>query len=145
VIRVGQKGRRPLLWIAIAGLAVGLTACQPLSADELRREVDTVHSTAAEAAVLADQVARQSTKRTFARVQARELSDSAQHSAERLTDAHPADGLEGATERAIALAEEVSSAAGQVETAPDDAVAAARTANRLRELAQQTEELAGSI
>jgi hypothetical protein len=116
-----------------------------MSADELRREVETVHSTAAEASVLGDQIAAQRTKRTFARVQARELADAAQHSAERLTDAHSAAGLEPAIQRAITLAEDVSDAAGSIETAPDDAVAAGHAADRLRDLARQTEALAGSI
>jgi hypothetical protein len=116
-----------------------------MSADELRREVDTVHSTAAEASVLGDQIASQNTKRTFARVQARELADAAEHSAERLTDAHPADGLEPQLQRAITLAEDVSDAAGALEVAPDDAVAAGHAADRLRDLARQTDELAASI
>src|SRR4051794_20860235 len=87
-----------LLALALAPVVAG---CEPLGPDELQREVETVHSTAAEGSVLADQVAAQNIKRTFTRVQARELADSAQHSAERLTDAHPADGLEDSTARAI--------------------------------------------
>jgi hypothetical protein len=126
-------------------LAIAAAGCEPLGPDELQREVESVHSAAAEGSVLADQIAAQNMKRTFARVQARELADAAEHSAERLTDAHPADGLEGATERAIALAEDTSSALGRIETAPDDAAAAAGTADRLRELARQTDELAGSL
>jgi hypothetical protein len=131
--------------LAFAACALLLAACEPLGPDELRREVETVHSTAAEAAVLAAQISDQSTKRTFARVQARELADAAQHSAQRLTDAHPADGLDAQTERAITLAEDVSDAAGSLETAPDDAVAAGHAADRLRMLAQETDQLAGSI
>ena len=116
-----------------------------MSADELRREVDTVHSTAAEASVLADQIAAQRTKRIFARVEARNLADAAEHSAERLTDSNPAAGLEPQLQRAITLAEDVSDAAGSLEVAPDDAVAAGRTAQRLRDLGRQTDDLAGSI
>ena len=135
--------------LASAAVAVALTflltACEPLGPDELQREVETIHSTAAEGSVLADEIAAQNMKRTFARVQARELADAAQHSAERLTDAHPADGLEDATQRAIALAEDTESAVGQLEVAPDDAVAAQQAAERLRELARQTDELAASL
>ena len=116
-----------------------------MSADELRREVDTVHSTAAEASVLADQIAAQRTKRIFARVEARNLADAAEHSAERLTDSNPAAGLESQLQRAITLAEDVSDAAGSLEVAPDDADAAGHVAQRLRDLGRQTDELAGSI
>ena len=81
--------RTPRLTLALLASvgAIVLAGCGPMSADELRREVDTIHSTAAEASVLADQIAAQRTKRTFARVQARNLADAAEHSAERLTDA----------------------------------------------------------
>lgn len=131
-----------LLALVVALLLVG---CEPLSSAELRREVDSVHSVAAESAVLADQIANQRTKRTFARAQARNLSDAAEHSAERLTDAHPADGLLPKTEEAIDLAERVSAAAGDLEVAPDDAGAAAETANRLRGLAAKTQRLSESL
>lgn len=143
--RTGASGRRLIVAIVVACAALALAGCEPMSADELRREVETVHSTAAEASVLGDQIASQRTKRTFARVQARELADAAQHSAERLTDAHPAEGLEAEIERAITLAEDVSDAAGALETAPDDATVAGRAADRLRGLARQTEQLAGAI
>jgi hypothetical protein len=126
-------------------VAILLAGCEPLGPDELRREVQTVHSLAAEGSVLADEIAAQNTKRTFARVQARELADAAEHSAERLTDAHPADGLEAPTQRAISLAEDVSAAVGQIEVAPDDASGAAAAANRLRSLARRTDALAATL
>jgi hypothetical protein len=140
-----SKIPRTLAAALAVALAIVAAGCEPLGPDELQREVETVHSTAAEGSVLADQVAAQNIKRTFTRVEARELADAAQHSAERLTDAHPADGLERSTERAITLAEDVESAVGGLETAPDDAVAAGRTADRLRELARQTDQLAASL
>ena len=139
----GSRSTRML--VAGLAVAVAVAGCEPLGPDELQREVETVHSTAAEGSVLADQIAAQNMKRTFARVQARNLGEAADHSAERLTDAHPAEGLEGPTDRAISLAEQVSGAVGGLEAAPDDAAAAARAADRLRELARQTDELAASL
>jgi hypothetical protein len=136
---------RASLAALLALLALGASGCEPLGPDELQREVETVHSIAAEGSVLADEVAAQNTKRTFARVQARELADAAQHSAERLTDAHPANGLEAPAERAISLAEDVSAAIGELETAPDDSRAAAAAAGRLRGLAARTDQLAESL
>jgi hypothetical protein len=132
--------------LAAAGVAtVALIACEPLGPDELQREVESIHSVAAESAVLADQVAGQNTKRTFARVQARELSDAAEHSAERLTDAHPAPELDDATARAIDLAEATSAAVGEVELAPDDPAKASAAARRLRDLAARADALARSL
>ena len=135
-----------LVAVVLCGAAtVALTACEPLSEAELHREVESIHSLAAEGSVLARQVAAQDTKRIFARVQAGELSDAAEHSAERLTDAHPAEGLDDATGRAIDLAERTSSAIGEIETAPDDAPAAARTTRQLELLADLTDSLAESL
>jgi hypothetical protein len=136
---------RALLIATVALCSVVLAACEPLGPDELQREVETVHSIAAEGSVLADQIAEQNTKRAFARVQARELSDAAEHSAERLTDAHPAEGLAGPTQEAITFATNVSSAVGELEVAPDNAAGAAATADRLRELAGQTDDLAKGL
>jgi len=139
-----RKNRRVAV-VVVAAVALAAAGCEPLGPDELQREVRSIHSVAAEGAVLAEQVADQSTKRTFARVQARELSDAAEHSAERLTDAHPAEGLDDATARAIDLADRTSAAVGEVETAPDEVVGASAAASRLRELAQQTDALAGQL
>ena len=125
--------------------ALLLSACEPLGPDELQREVETIGSVSAEGSVLADQVARQSTKRTFARVQSRELADAAEHSAERLTDAHPADGLGEPTQRAIDLAGRISDEIGELEQAPDDATQAAGIATRLRDLSDRADSLAGSL
>jgi hypothetical protein len=128
---------------AVAALA--LAACEPMGPDELQREVETIGSTAAEGSVLADQIATQRTKRIFARVQARELGDGADHSAERLTDAHPQDDLIAAQNRAITLAEQVSDQLGALETAPDDAAAAKAAAAKLRALAAKASGLAESL
>jgi hypothetical protein len=135
-----------VLWaVLLVATLLLLSGCEPMSAAELRREIDTIHSYAAEGAVLGDQVAGQRTKRTFARVQARELSDAAEHSAERLTDAQPDDGLDSEMQEAIRLAEDISGAIGQFEVSPDNPELAARAAAKLRKLAARTDDLAGSL
>jgi hypothetical protein len=145
VKRRESAARTAVAMIAIGALALPLAGCEPLSAGELKREVGSIASVAAEGSTLADQIASQRTKRTFARVQARELSDQAEHNAERLSDAEPAEGLGDDTDRAIALAEDVSAQIGELELAPDDPSGAADAATRLRELADQAGRLAGSL
>jgi hypothetical protein len=137
--------KRAFLATCVVALAGVLAGCEPLDSGELGREIEGVSSLAAEGAVLADEISQQETKRTFARVHARELGDSAEHSAERLTDAHPADGLTAATRRAIRLSEDVSAAIGELEVAPDDAVAAHATEKRLRQLVQRASSLEDSL
>jgi hypothetical protein len=151
--RIGQAdvvepSRRAACIAAAAALCCTcllLTGCEPLSSAELRREVDSIHSIAAEGSLLADQVEAQRTKRTFARVLARELADAAEHSAERLTDAHPDDGLERQTQAAIQMASEAADTLGQIELAPDDSDAAAEAADRLRRLSARSAQLSGSL
>lgn len=126
-------------------LALVLSGCEPMSSAELRREIQAIESLSAEGATLGDQVASQRTKRIFARVQARELGDAAEHSAERLTDAHPGDGLEDEIGRAIELAQATSSALGDIEVTPDGAATAADAADRLRGLSDEAEQLADSL
>ena len=148
---IGEDGldrkslKQALVAIAVVAVAVAFAGCEPLSRDELAREVEGVGSLAAEGAVLADEVSQQETKRTFARVHARELADAAEHSAERLTDAHSAEGLADATQEAIHLSEDVSSAIGDLEVAPDDASGAAAIETRLRGLAQKASTLEDSL
>ena len=137
--------RSALVPLAALSVAASLAGCEPLSSAELQREVESIGSVSAEAAVLADRIAEQETKRTFARVQARELGDAAGHSAERLEDADPAEGLDDAVERAIALAESVADEAGQLEVAPDSAAEAMEAAERLRALSEDATQLAGSL
>jgi hypothetical protein len=139
------RDSRALTAALLTAALIALAGCEPLGPDELQREVETIQSTAAEGAVLADQIAGQRTKRTFARVHARELGDSADHSAERLTDAAPAQTLVTPAQRAITLAERTADALGQLEVAPDDARAAEAAAARLRALAAKAAGLAGSL
>ena len=91
---------RHLAAVALAAVAVTLAACEPLGPDELQREValDPLGRRGRRGARRAGR--RSEHQRTFARVQARELADAAEHSAERLTDAHPAEGLGAATAHA---------------------------------------------
>jgi hypothetical protein len=137
--------KRALIATAVAVLGAVVSGCEPLDSGELTREIEGVSSLAAEGAVLADEISQQETKRAFARVHARELGDSAEHSAERLTDAHPAEGLAEATSKAIRLSEDVSAAIGELEVAPDDAVAAHATEKRLRHLVQRASSLEDSL
>ena len=126
-------------------IATTLAGCEPLSSAELQRETEGIASVAAEGSVLAEQIAQQDTKRTFARVQARELGESAQHSAERLSDAHPAEGLDDEVADAVVIADRIEAELGALEVAPDQPGPAAGVADRLRELSARASELAGSL
>ena len=72
-----------LLAATVLGAGCG-GAMQP---DELARSIGTLESAAAEGALLAEDVAADRTKATFARVHARDLGETVDHEAEKLHDA----------------------------------------------------------
>jgi hypothetical protein len=103
---------------AIAVLALVLAGCDPLDHSELRREVKGLHSIAAEGRLLAKDVERDRTKATFVRVHAGELADSADETAQKVTDADVQKDLGAEAKRTIDLAGELSDALGELEVAP---------------------------
>lgn len=113
--------------------------------EELKRGLESLSSYAAEGGLVADGVARDRTKATFVRVQARELGELADHEAEKLTDARPrADDAEQ-LRKAISLADEISSALGDLQTAPGDERAAREARRELKDLADEATRLAETL
>src|SRR3954449_76662 len=140
--------RRPVL-LALAGLAAAasISGCGgPMTPGELSRSIDTLGSTAAEGAFLADDVADDRTKATFARVHARDLGDVVQHEAEKLNDASADRADVGAAKRkAIDLADKIGTALGQIQTAPQDEPGAASAEHQLSAYSEQAGKLAEGL
>jgi hypothetical protein len=124
--------RVPIVALFATGAALAAAGCGDLSRAELKRGVESLGSIAAEGRLLARDVAADRTKATFARVQARTLSEQADHEAEKLGDATPAPGLHGARAQAVKLAEMLGDSLGALAAAPGDEAGAHA---RLRELA----------
>jgi hypothetical protein len=139
--------RRCAGFAVLVGVLGALSGCGgPITPDELARSIETLESTAAEGALLADDVARDRTKATFARAHARDLGDVVQHEAEKLNDAD-ADQADVAAAKtdAIDLADRIGSALGQIQTAPDSE-SDGRTASRaLDRLSQDAGDLADGL
>jgi hypothetical protein len=129
---------------AAAVLALG--ACGgPMRQEELARSIDTLSSTAAEGQLLAQDVARNRTKATFARVHARELADVADHEAEKLADATPSEGIGAELARAVRLAEDIGQPLGQIRIFPGDENAGRIAARQLEALAARATRLSDSL
>jgi len=113
-----------------------------MTPDELSRSIDTLGSTAAEGAFLADDVADDRTKATFARVHARDLGDVVQHEAEKLNDAdaNRAD-VSSAKRKAIDLADRIGTALGQIQTSPQDEKGAASAGHQLSQYSDDADKL----
>jgi hypothetical protein len=126
--------------------AIALSACGgPMRPDELAGSVDTLTSAAAEGAVVARDVARDRTKTTFARVRARELGETVDHEAEKLSDATPQERIADEKTAAVKLATAISEVLGDIQTSPADRAAAAEAGRKLDDLSKRAQELSKSL
>jgi hypothetical protein len=103
----------------LLALALPVTGCGgAMQPDELSRSIGTLESAAAEGALLAKDVAHDRTKATFARAHARDLRETVDHEAEKLSDAS-ANGLVAERKTAaVSLADRISQALGQIQISP---------------------------
>jgi hypothetical protein len=122
-----------------------LAGCEPLTTDELQHEAQSIHSTAAEGALLAEGVAQQRTLSSFVRAHATELAGAADTSARKLHDASVPDSLRGLTSRAIDLATRTSSVLGDLELSPSNPHEASRIESKLNRLAGAATRLQDSL
>ena len=116
-----------------------------MRADELARSVETLSSSAAEGQLLARDAAHDRTKATYTRVRARELGETVQHEAEKLTDADAEGEVRTKKAAAIDLADRISTLLGQVQVSPQDERANLRTADRLSALRDRADDLGHSL
>ena len=139
--------RRCAAFAVLAGVAVALSGCGgPIQPDELARSIETLESTAAEGALLAQDVARDRSKATFVRAHARDLGDVVQHEAEKLSDAE-ADEADVASAKtdAIDLADRIGTALGQIQTAPGSETDGRTAAAALNRLSGDAKKLADGL
>jgi phage terminase Nu1 subunit (DNA packaging protein) len=122
LIGTGRKRvRSATLPLLIAVLALAASGCGDLSNDELNRGVESLGALAAQGQLVANGVARDATKTTYARAMARTLAEQAEHEAEKLADASLEES-ETADQRhaAVAVAEEISGLLSELQTFPGD-------------------------
>jgi hypothetical protein len=149
--RLTALGNRPLNkgWMAVAiaaAIAFSLSACGgDMRPEELARSVDTLTSSAAEGALVADGVARDRTKTTFVRARARELGETVDHEAEKLSDATPQDRITGKQAEAVNLAKEISEQLGDIQISPADQTVAREARQKLDDLSKRADELSKSL
>ena len=116
-----------------------------MRADELKRGVDSIASAASEGKLLAQDVSRDRTRSTFVRVHARDLADDVNHEAEKLADAQAHGEVARIKAQAVALAQQVSDALGDLQVMPADATTGAHVATRLRHYAAKAGELSAAL
>jgi hypothetical protein len=129
--------------VALVVLLAGLAGCGgAMRADELSRSVESLASSAAEGALLAEGAAEDRTKTTFVRAHARDLGETVEHEAEKLSDASATGEVAADKASAVELAGRISEQLGQLQTAPDDRAEARRAGDALSALADEATRLA---
>jgi|SRR5215212_350020 len=134
--------QRSLAVLALLALVGGCGGA--MRADELGRSVESLASSAAEGALLADGAADDRTKATFVRAHARDLGETVEHEAEKLSDASATGRVATDKASAVELADRISEQLGQLQTAPDDRAEARRAGDALESLADEATRLAES-
>jgi hypothetical protein len=113
-------GLRSVAGVGLVALAIMVAGCGDLSREELSRGVESLTALAAQGTLVADGVARDATKSTYARVMAKTLGGEAEHEAEKLADAEPEAAVEGERDAAVQVAGEISQLFSELQTFPGD-------------------------
>lgn len=116
-----KRARSAAALALLAALHLAASGCGKLSNDELNRGVESLSALAAQGQLVANGVARDATKTTYARAMARTLSEQAEHEAEKLADATIEEaGAADQRHAAVAVAEEISGLLSELQTYPGD-------------------------
>ena len=115
-----------------------------LSAEQFKKQAESIQSFAAEGALLARDVADGKSTAPFTRVHAGELAANTAKLEQALASAQPAPGVEAKLARAVELAKRVAATLQELERSPGDARAARSVQRELEAAAKQAEELASA-
>jgi hypothetical protein len=138
--------RRCLLLVLVAAAVPVAAGCGgPMEPQELARSVQTLESSAAEGALLANGVARDRTKATFVRAHSRDLGETVEHEAEKLSDADANGEVAVRKSQAVDLAGRISQALGDLQTSPRSEDEGATAERELRRAAKRAAEISDAL
>lgn len=140
-IHTKSPSRAAAAFIATAALALSVAGCGDLSRDELSRGVDSLAALAAQGRLIANGVARDSTKSTYARVMSKTLGGQADHEAEKLADAEPESGTGEERDLGVAVAREISDLFSALEVYPGDESVGERVEAKMLDAQEQAEAI----
>jgi hypothetical protein len=138
---------RPGRVVVAASVAIGtllFAGCGNYTKIDFEGSTKALASIAAEGSLMADDQAHGRTLTSFVRAHGQDLSDQAQHEAEKLHDAPLAPGLAAKVRVAIELASSIGSSIDDMRVAPDDRGVARRAARDLRTDARRVQALEAS-
>jgi hypothetical protein len=132
-------------WFAVTVTAAAMVTagagCGDLGRAELSRGVESLSSLAAQGGLIANGVARDATKSTYARVMASTLGGEAEHEAEKLADATPEPEFEEERDAAVEVAGEISDLFSELQTFSGDRPHAALVQRHMREAKEEADAI----
>jgi len=138
------RRRRPgavAVAVALGVSLIVLPGCGDLSRDELTRGVESLSALAAQGQLVANGVARDATKSTYARVMAKTLGGEAEHEAEKLADAEPAPEVRRERNAAVQVAAELADLFSELQTFPGDEHHGALVERHMGEVGEQADAI----
>jgi hypothetical protein len=136
-----KRVRSATLPLLLATLALVWSGCGDLSNDELNRGVESLSALAAQGQLVANGVARDATKTTYALAMARTLGEQAEHEAEKLADAEPSPEVKRERNAAVQIAGELADLFSELQTFPGDEHHGALVQHHMREVKEQADAL----
>jgi hypothetical protein len=120
-------------------LLLAAAGCGDLSRGELNRGVESLSALAAQGELVANGVARDATKSTYARVMAKTLGGEAEHEAEKLADAEPSPEVKEERNTAVRIAAELADLFSELQTFPGDERRGALVQKQMGEAQEQAD------
>jgi hypothetical protein len=127
--------------VLAAALTLSSYGCGDLSRGELSRGVEALSGLAAQGGLIANGVARDATKSTYARAMAKTLGGEAEHEAEKLADAEPSPEVVDERNVAVQIASEIAELLSELQTFPGDEHHGLLVQRHLREAKEQADAL----
>jgi hypothetical protein len=138
--------RRSFLVALCGAVVLAAPGCGgPMQPQELARSVQTLESSAAEGALLANGVARDRTKATFVRAHSRDLGETVDHEAEKLADADANGEVAVRKSQAVDLADRISQALGKLQDSPGVESEGTSAERALRSSAKRAAEISDAL
>lgn len=139
------RGPRCAPLVLAALFALASSGCGKLDRDAVQTEIQSISSAAAEGALVAREVERGRTLRSFAVIRTAELHKVAMNAAESLQETSAEDHLEGAATRGSELGAHVRDLLERLHEKPTDRALAGNVRRQLDQLSSQASDLADKL
>lgn len=131
--------------VALGVSLIAFSGCGDLSRDELNRGVESLSALAGQGELIANGVARDATKSTYARVMAKTLGGEAEHETEKLADAESSPEVRKERNAAVQVAGELADLFSELETFPGDERHGALVEKHMAEVKEQADAIVGRL